>query len=420
MINNSQLDSSNICSFCNSALMDQIMDFGDVALAGAFLTEKQFNSERLYPLRLYFCQDCCAVQIADKVEPSLMFSDYFYFSSSIKTLREHFIEYARDVRARFLVPEDSTVVEIGCNDGVLLKPLADQKIRTIIGVDPASNVVNTVQDPRINIINDFFGPVVAESIVKTYGLVDMVVANNVYAHIPDIQSITQAIYDVLKPNGVFVFEVHYLGRVIDELQYDMIYHEHLYYYSLIATINHFKRYNMAVFDVKAVSTHAGSMRFYVCKSGSTHAYKISNAVTQLLNKEYQLGFHLSNTFTDFAAQVSERRTELMDLLRSIKRSGKSIAGYGASGRANTMIQYCGIDESLLEFMIDDAPAKNGFYTPGSHLKIFPSSVLYQSDPPDYVLVFAWSFFKEILEKNQLYIKNGGKMIVPLPEVRIFP
>jgi methylation protein EvaC len=420
MIDNSQLDSSIICSFCNSASMNEIMDFGDVALAGAFLTEKQFHNERLYPLRLYFCQDCCAVQVVDKVEPSLMFSDYFYFSSSIKTLREHFTEYARDVSSRFLVPEDSTVVEIGCNDGVFLKPLADQKIRTIIGVDPASNVVNTVQDARIDIINDFFGPAVAESIVKTYGLVDMVVANNVYAHIPDIQSITQAIYDVLKPNGVFAFEVHYLGRLIDELQYDMVYHEHLYYYSLIAVVNHFKRYGMVVFDVKAVSTHAGSMRFYVCKSGSTNAYQTSEAVSKLLNEEFQMGFNLSSTFTRFGAHVSERRTELMDLLRSIKRSGKSIAGYGASGRANTMIQYCGIDDTLLDFMIDDAPAKIGFYTPGSHLKIFPSSVLYQSNPPDYVIVFAWSFFKEILDKNQQYIKNGGKMIIPLPEVRIFP
>jgi len=400
--------------------MDKIMDFGDVALAGAFMRKNQFSHERKYALRLYFCRDCCAVQVVDKVDPSVMFSDYFYFSSSIKTLRDHFKEYASSITSRFLVPEDAVVVEIGCNDGVLLRPLADQNIRTVIGVDPASNVVNTIQEPRVNIINDFFGPVVADSIVKTFGKVDMVVANNVFAHIPDIKSITQAIHDVLKPNGIFIFEVHYLGRVIDELQYDMVYHEHLYYYSLIAVINHFKRYGMVVFDVKAVSTHAGSMRFYVGKSNSKHAGSISKSVSQLLREEYAKGFNLPNTFTRFAAQVAERRTQLMDLLRIIKQSGKSIVGYGASGRANTMIQYCGIDDCILDFMIDDAPAKNGFYTPGSHLKIFPSSVLYQSSPPDYVIVFAWSFFKEILEKNQQYIRNGGKMIVPLPEVRVFP
>jgi methylation protein EvaC len=420
MINNMKLVNSPICAFCDSSSMDKIMDFGEVALAGSFLTENQFCNERVYPLRLYFCRECCAVQVVDTVEPSVMFSDYFYFSSSIKTLREHFADFARDVCLRFIKPEDATIVEIGCNDGVLLRPLADQKVRTIIGVDPASNVVNTVKDPRIHIINDFFGPAVAESIVHTYGKVDMVVANNVYAHIPHIKIITQAIFDILKSDGVFVFEVHYLGRVIDELQYDMVYHEHLYYYSLIAVINHFKYYGMVVFDVEVVNTHAGSMRFFVCKKNSKYANFISDSVTQLLREEYQRGFNLGKTFKHFADQIAERKFELMKLLRSIKLSGKSIAGYGASGRANTMIQYCGIDNSILDYMIDDAPAKHGFYTPSSHLKIFSSSVLYQTNPPDYVLVFAWSFFKEISEKNQEYINNGGKMIVPLPNVCIFP
>jgi methylation protein EvaC len=420
MINNMRLDYSLICAFCDSSSMDKIMDFGDVALAGSFLRENHFYDEQKYPLRLYFCRNCCAVQIVDMVEPSVMFSDYFYFSSSIKTLRDHFADYASDVSSRFLVPEDSTVVEIGCNDGVLLRPLADLNIRTIIGVDPASNVVGTLKDPRIRIINDFFGPTVAESIVQTCGKVDMVVANNVYAHIPDIKNITQAIFDILKPDGVFVFEVHYLGRVIDELQYDMVYHEHLYYYSLIAAVNHFKRYGMIIFDVKTVNIHAGSIRFYVCNKNSKHANSISDSVTQLLREEYERGFNISTTFARFADQIAERKIELMDLLRSIKLSGKSIAGYGASGRANTMLQYCGIDNCVLDFMIDDAPSKNGFYTPGSHLKIFPSSVLYEINPPDYVLIFAWSFFKEILEKNQEYINNGGKMIVPLPSVYLFP
>ena len=400
--------------------MAPIMDFGDVALAGAFLTEDQFPNEKKYQLRLYFCRDCYAVQVIDKVDPSTLFADYFYFSSSIKTLCDHFAEYAKEVCSRFLVPEEATVVEIGCNDGVLLRPLAEQNIRTIIGVDPASNVVGTIKDPRINIVNDFFGLVVAEKIIKSYGNVDMVVANNVYAHIPEIQSLTQAIHKVLKPDGVFIFEVHYLGRVINELQYDMVYHEHLYYYSLCSAINHFKRHGMIVFDVKAVSTHAGSMRFYVCKSKSKHASKISEAVDRLLGEERKLGFDNYKTFAHFAEQVVERKLKLMNLLTTLKKEGKTIAGYGASGRANTMIQYCGIDHTHLDYMIDDAPAKNGFFTPGSHLKIYPSSVLHQNNPPDYVLVLAWSFFKEISEKNQEYLNNGGKMIVPLPEVRIFP
>lgn len=407
------------CAFCDSASMELIMDFGEVALAGAFLTEDQFSNEKKYPLRLCFCRDCYAVQVIDKVDPSVLFADYFYFSSSIKTLCDHFTEYANEVCSRFLVPEEATVVEIGCNDGVLLRPMAEQNIRTIIGVDPASNVVSTIKDQRINIINDFFGPVVAERIIELYGNVDMVVANNVYAHVPDIQSLTRAIHKVLKPDGVFVFEVHYLGRVIDELQYDMVYHEHLYYYSLSSAINHFKRHGMIVFDVKAVSTHAGSMRFYICKSGSKHASKISDEVDRLLIEERKFGFDNYKTFAHFAEQVAEQKLKLMNLLTTIKNEGKTIAGYGASGRANTMIQYCGIDHTQLDYMIDDAPAKNGFFTPGSHLKIYPSAILNQNNPPDYVLVFAWSFFKEISGKNQKYLNNGGKMIVPLPEVRVF-
>jgi len=420
MNNNTRSIDLAACAFCDSTSMDPIMDFGDVALAGAFLTENRFFNEKKYPLRLYFCRDCYAVQVIDKVDPSVLFADYFYFSSSIKTLRDHFAEYAEEVCSRFLVPKDATIVEIGCNDGVLLRPLAEQNIRTIIGVDPASNVVNTIKDPRITIINDFFGPVVAAKIIDSYGYVDMVVANNVYAHVPDIQGLTQAISDVLKPDGIFVFEVHYLGRVINELQYDMVYHEHLYYYSLVSAINHFKRYSMVVFDVKAVSTHAGSMRFYICKSGGKHASKISEEVDRLLIEERKLGFDKYKTFAHFAEQVVVRKLKLMNLLTTIKNEGKTIAGYGASGRANTMIQYCGIDHTLLDYMIDDAPAKNGFFTPGSHLKIYPSSVLNQNNPPDYVLVFAWSFFKEIFGKNQEYLNNGGKMIVPLPEVQIFP
>ena len=210
--------------------MISIMDFGKVALAGGFLRSNQFTEESYYPLRLFFCHDCNAVQVKDKVSANVLFKDYFYFSSSIQTLRDHFIDYASDVTIRFLIPESATVIEFGCNDGVLLRPLADQNIKTVIGVDPATNIVSTINDPRITIINDFFTENVAQDIISKHGHVDMVLANNVYAHIPDIQGISRAVHDVLSDDGVFIFEVHYLGNVINELQYDMIYHEHLYYY----------------------------------------------------------------------------------------------------------------------------------------------------------------------------------------------
>lgn len=398
--------------------MTEIIDFGQMALAGAFLKLEEVPKEQFYPLRLYFCNDCFSVQVVDKVSPDVLFGNYFYFSSAIRTLREHFVEYAIEVTARFLDPENSTVLEFGCNDGVLLGPLADQKIRTVIGVDPATNIVKTINDPRITIVNDFFGEETVLRIIADHGKADMVIANNVYAHISDIQGATRAISKVLTDDGVFVFEVHYIGKFIGELQYDMIYHEHLYYHSLLSLTNHFSRYDMEIFDVKPVPIHAGSMRYYVCKKGSKHSSAVSPRVSRLRSEELANGYDRADTYVRFAADIADRKRKLMDLLSRLRAKGKRIAGYGASGRANTMIQYCGIDHRHLDFIIDDAPAKLGLYTPGSHFLIQPRSVLERADRPDYLLLFAWSFFDEISKRSADYLAGGGRMILPLPEVRV--
>jgi methylation protein EvaC len=406
------------CSFCDSQLMTEIIDFGKMALAGSFLKEEQFGNEAFYPMRLYFCNDCYGVQIIDKVKEQVLFENYFYFSSSIQTLRNHFKKYAEEVICRFIdKPEESTVIEIGCNDGVLLSPLADQKIKTIIGVDPATNVVNTINDSRITIINDFFSEEVSNNIVSIYGKVEMVVANNVYAHIPNIQGITRAINNILDDDGVFVFEVHYLGKIINELQYDMIYHEHIYYYSLVSLQKHFARYDMMIFDVKPISIHAGSMRFYVCKKRGCHAEE-SQQVKNLVEEELSNGFHKVETFSRFAADIENQKKQLMEFLQSIKAKGQTIVGYGASGRANTMIQYCAINHDIMEYIIDDATAKHGYFTPGSHFLIQPYNYIEETLQPDYILIFAWSFITEISKKSSNYLKQGGKMIVPLPTLRV--
>jgi SAM-dependent methyltransferase len=295
--------------------------------------------------------------------------------------------------------------------------MADQGVRTLIGVDPATNVVSQIDDARIHVVNNYFNEAVASEIKERFGAADMVLANNVYAHIPDINGATRAVHDLLSEDGVFIFEVHYLGKVIHAWQYDMIYHEHLYYYSLIALKNHFKRFGMVIFDVKPIAIHAGSMRYYVCKRGSKHAQTLSPRVRQLEQEELQKGFDKAETYEKFAAAVAERKDTLMNLLSKLKKSGKSIIGYGASGRANTMIQYCGITNEHLTAIVDDAPAKEGFYTPGSHIQIASRKILDES-PPDYVLIFAWGYFNEIAEKCRNYLNRGGKLITPLPEVRI--
>lgn len=408
------------CAFCDSHRLSLVMDFGHVGLAGGFLREDQFAAEKTYPMRLHFCEACHAVQVTDVVPAEVLFRDYFYFSSAIGTLREHFERYAVEITERFLKPARATVLEFGCNDGVLLRPLADRGVAKIIGVDPATNVVATIDDSRITVINDFFSEDVARRVVAEHGNIDVVMANNVYAHIPDIQGVTRAIDIVLSDDGVFVFEVHYLGKVINDLQYDMIYHEHLYYYSLLSAMAHFARYDMVVFDIKRVPIHAGSVRFYVGKRKGRHAARVSDAVRALEAEERALGFDRFETFKAFAAVVARHREGLIGMLSALRAEGKSIVGYGASGRANTMIQWCGLTHEQLDYMIDDAPAKKGFYTPRSHLLIRPSSALLEEPRPDYVLVFAWSFFDEIVKKNAAYIEGGGRMILPLPQITVHP
>ena len=405
------------CAFCKSSHLTEVLDLGEVALAGGFLKSTEFTEEPKFPLRVAFCNDCKAVQVMDIIDPKMMFGDYFYFSSQIKTLRDHFEDYATEVVSRFLDPTKSAVLEFGCNDGVLLRPLASQGIKTLIGVDPASNIISTINDDRINVINDFFTEKTSNHVLEKFGKVDMVVANNVFAHIPDICGVTRAVQNVLSEDGVFIFEVHYLGQIIQGMQYDMIYHEHLYYYSLLALENHFKNHDMVVFDIKKIPIHGGSMRYYVCKKGSLHSKNITSRVGLLRNEELSVGYDKPETYHDFAKKVQNARNKLMDLLDVLKKKGRTIAGYGASGRANTIIQFCNIDKNYLDYMIDDAPAKNGYYTPGSHLKIHSNDIL-KNNPPDYLLIFAWSFINEIAAKCEEYMGSGGKLLIPLPEVRI--
>ena len=405
------------CRFCNSKKITKIIDFGQVGLAGGFLLPNEFSREKKYPQQLYFCEDCYLLQIINEVDSKLLFKDYFYFSSAIATLRKHFREYAEEVTKEFLLPDKSTVLEIGCNDGILLKPFIELGIDKVIGVDPSSNVISTIKDPNIITINDFLSENLAKSIVEKHGQVDLICANNVFAHINNMHDITSAIKQLLKPNGVFIFEVHYIGSLIDEVQYDMIYHEHIYYYSLITLQKFFANFNLEIFNIKPIPIHGGSMRYYVRNKGKLTDKKISLKILNLQKNEFEKGYDKKSTFLNYAQDVDLTRKNLMGLLKDIKKKNQTIVGYGASGRANTLIQYCNINNKLIDYIIDDAPMKHGYYTPGSHLKIRSRDAL-EEKLPDYIIIFAWSFFSEIIEKNIEYLNRGVKFIIPLPEVKI--
>lgn len=253
--------------------------------------------------------------------------------------------------------------------------------------------------------------------MQSHGPAELIAANNVYAHIDDMYDVTRGIYKLLGPNGVFIFEAHYMGNLIEHTQYDMIYHEHLSYYSLLALQNFFRHFGMEIFDIKPISIHAGSMRYYVRKVGSLSKERVSEAVLSLHEEEIKRRYNKVEAYLEYATKIEEKRKDLLGLLRSLKKVNKSIVGYGASGRANTMIQYCGLDKTLLDYIIDDAPAKQGFYTPGSHFLIKPRTALDETRP-DYVLVFAWAFFDEIKGRCRKYLEQGGKFIIPLPSVKI--
>lgn len=380
------------CRLCQHA-MTAIMDFGHVALAGGFLRPKDFETEKTYPLELMFCEHCYSVQIKEAVEPCVMFENYFYFTSATRTGGEHFSQCADDIVDRF---NPSKVVEIGCNDGALLKRLADRGVRYLVGVDPAANVTKTIDDKRIDIHNVYF-----ESGYIGFGA-DVIVANNVFAHVADLNSFTEGVKRALTDHGVFVFEVHDLGAMICDLQYDWIYHEHVYYHSMPTLQKHFARHGMTIFDVKEIPLHGGSRRYYVCKDVRPVSKNVAiDALDALVLTRLEL-------FQDFARFVAEHRRFLTDKLNGIRAKGKTIIGYGASGRANAMIQYCGLD---LPLMVDDAPAKHDYYTPGSHIPIVSNNIL-KTRPPDYVLLFAWTYAEEILPKVDCNV------IVPLPTVRV--
>jgi len=392
------------CRFCDSGVTE-ILDFGKVALAGAFLKPSAFASEKKYPLRLGFCESCSAAQLLDLVEPAVMFKDYFYFTSSTQTGREHYRRYAGEISARF---RPSSVLEIGCNDGGLLKLLADDGAKTVIGVDPASNVVGAISDPRVEIVNDFFDERIASQIVAQHGRMQMVIANNVIAHVPDINGFTQAICDVLHDDGVFIAESHYIGNMLLQTQYDWIYHEHAYYYSLISLSKHLSRFGLQVFDIQLRQTHGGSMRYYICKMGK---WRVSDKVEQLAWDELRHGFGTIKAFRTFATNTERQRDSLVSLLGEFQANGARVVGYGACGRGNAVLQYCGLTSLGLPYIVDDAPAKVGFHTPGSHIPIYNREIM-DKDRPDYALLFAWPYMDEIRAKC------GLKMIVPFPTVHI--
>jgi len=352
------------------------------------------------------------------VSADTLFRNYFYYSSAVNTLVEHFADFAKEVTSDFIdrPKDEALVVEIGCNDGVLLKSFNAVDVKAV-GIDPATNVVESIEDQEITVVNDYFTEQVAADVREKYGPADAIVSSYTMAHIDDMVDVFKGIKTLLRDDGVLIFEVYYIGIVFDETQYDMIYHEHLSYYSLMSLVKFCERFGMEIFDVKKTPLRSGTTRYYVRNVGKRSG-NISPAVQELLNYEKERGLDELDTYKAFASLVERSRTDLMTLLKRYKAEGKTVAGYGASGRATTIMNYCGITTDHLDYVVDDAPAKHGFYTPGNHLEIMPWDLAVAENAPDYLVLFAWSFFNEVVKRRAEYLSQGGHFIVPLPEVSV--
>ncbi len=405
------------CRICKGTDLVKFLDFGEMPLAGGFIRSEEVGQDKAYPLAVYFCKNCKEVQLMDVVAPEILFKDYRFLASVTKTLSNHFAGYAKEMSEKFLT-KNSLVVEFGSNDGVLLKPFMDLGI-TAVGVEPAKNISEVARSRGCTVINDFFSQKTSSEIAKQYGKADMICANNVFAHIDDMHEIMKAIKLLLKPGGVFVFEVHYLLDLLRGFQYDFIYHEHLMYHSVTALSCLLNLFDMEIFDVKRIPIHSGSIRVYSRNKNSGRKEKISGSVKELLDLEKKEGLDKEETFLDFGKEVFRKRGEIENSIKKLKLEGKKIVGYGASGRSVIHMNFSHLGKDLLDYVVDESPERGGRLVPGVRVPIVKPEV-FRKDRPDYALLFAYNYEKEVLEKEKEFTKNGGKFIVPIPEIRVVP
>ena len=403
------------CRICKQKSVNEFLPLGDIPLPNGFIKKEDLKlNEPRFPLRVGICVDCGLVQLMDVVNPEAMFRNYVYIPSTSKTRMSNFAEIASGAQKRFKVNQNSLVVDIGSNDGSLLSFFKGYGIR-VLGIDPAINLAKVAELKGIETVNNYISASLARKIRKSKGPAKVITATNVVAHIDDLHDLLKSVELLLEDEGVFICEFPYLLDLIENNQFDTIYHEHLSYFSIKPLLHLLQQVGLEMTDVVRTPIDGGSLRVFIQKRQKKA--KKNSKIEILLKNEMEKKLYDKKTLDSFAHRVKRLKTELRKTLTKLKNSNKKIVAYGAAAKGNILLNYCNIGNSLIDFAVDSTPYKQGLYTPGTHIRIFPEAEIIKRKP-DYILILAWNFAKEIMEKEKKYKVNGGKFIIPVPAVTI--